>query len=245
MKRIIIYLSIFVIICLSSDLVLNYSIGKEIDNQSPYYLSFASIGANLLESRLDCWAKIKTVSNNEEMNQSLLMILKHLNLPADENEFLHQEDDEILLAQYDLNYNNQTYYFMLQTNKMEKESHFLMTEITRENDQVLRQTEKRLKELFDCEAYYQFKGSIDARPDYSGQEELLHVVMANLHADTKNVYRDGQIVSITGFSPTLGLNITPVSVAGDKCNVQTAIRRNSHENKTEVYLGFPLLLNDY
>jgi len=244
MKRAIIYLTIFAIICTYSDSALKYSIGNQIDNQSPYYLSFASIGANLLESRLDCWAKIKTASNNEEMNQSLLMILKHLNLPADENEFLHQENDEIILTQYDLSYNNQTYYFMLQTNKMEKESYLLMTEMTKESDQVLRLNEKRLKELFDCEIYYQFKGSINARPDYAGQEELLQVIMTNLQADTKNVYRDGQIVSITGFSPIL-TNIEPVKVEGDKFNVQTAIRRNNQENRTEIYLGFPLLLNDY
>jgi len=245
MKKAIMYLIVFVIICYYSESALKYTMGKEVDNQSPYYLSFASIGANLLESRLDCWAKIKTISSEEEMNQSLLMILNHLNLPADENEFLHQENKEILLTQYDLNYNNQNYYFMLQTNKIQKDSHLLMTVINKQNDQLLRQNEKKLSELFKCTAYYQFKGSIDARPDYAGQEELLNVVMQNLQADTKNVYRDGQIISITGFSPRLSQNIIPVNVAGDECNVQTAIRRNSKENKTEIYLGFPLLLNDY
>jgi hypothetical protein len=245
MKRTIIYLILFLFICSSSDSALKYSIGSEIDNQSPYYLSFASIGANLLESRLDCWAKIKTVSNSEEMNQYLLMILSHLNLPADKNDFLHQENDEISLIQYDLNYNNQNYYFMLQTNKMEKDSHFLMTVISNENDQKLRQDESKLRELFDCKSYYQFKGSIDARPDYAGQEELLHILMENLRADTKNIYRDTQIISATGFSSTLSLKIPPVYVAGNQCNVQAAIRRNNQDNKTEIYLGFPLLLNDY
>ncbi len=245
MKKVIVYVILFVIICFSSDTALKYSIGKEIDNQSPYYLSFASIGANLLESRLDCWAKIKTVSSREEMNQTLLMILNHLNLPADENEFLHQENEEILLTQYDLSYDNQNYYFMLQTNKSEKDTHLVMTVTSKENDQQLRQDEKEIKELFDCNTYYQYKGSIDAQPDYAGQQELLRIVMKNLGAETKNVYHDSRIISITGFAPNLGLNIVPVNVAGDKCNVQTAIRKNSKENKTEIYLGFPLLLNDY
>lgn len=245
MKKIFLYLTLFVIICFSSDTALKYSISKEIDNQPPYYLSFASIGANLLESRLDCWAKINTVSSHEEMSQYLLLVLNHLKLPADANKFLYQDNEEIMLVQYDFNYKNKNYYFMLQTNQMEKNSYLLMTLIDKQNDIELRQTEKNLRKLFDCTAYYQYKGLINARPDYAGQEILLRVAMKNLHADIKNIYRDDQIISMTGFSHAVGLNITPVNVSGDQYNVQAAIRSNPQENNSEIYLGFPLILNDY
>ncbi len=243
MKRAIFYIFLFVIICYYSELTLNNSIGQELNNRSPYYLSFASIGANLLESRLDCWAKIKTITSAEEMNQTLLTILNHLDLPADKNEFLHQETEELLLTQYNLNYNNRNYYFMLQTNKLQKESYLLMTLVNNQDDQQLLQTEKKLNELFACKSYYRFKGVINAWPDNTGQEELLNIVMQNLDAATINIYRDEQMVSMTGFSSSL--RYIPVDIAGTKCNVQTAIRRNNAENKTEIYLGFPLLLNDY
>lgn len=245
MKRAIFYISLFVIICYYSELTINNSIGQEVNNRSPYYLSFASIGANLLESRLDCWAKIKTINSADEMNQTLLMVLNHLNLPADQNEFLHQETEDLLLTQYYLNYQDKNYYFMLQTNKMQKDSYLLMTVINSQNDQGLRQTEKNLEELFDCKAYYRFKGIINARPDNEGQEELLNIVMANLPAVTKNVYRDEQMISMTGFSSQLSPDYSPINIDGIECNVQAAIRRNNAENKTEIYLGFPLLLNDY
>jgi Protein of unknown function (DUF1779). len=245
MKRAVFYSLIFVIICYYSELTINNSIGQEVNNRSPYYLSFASIGANLLESRLDCWAKIKTINSAEDMSQTLLMVLNHLNLPADQNEFLHQETEELLITQYYLNYNGQSYYFMLQTNKLQKDSYLLMTVINSQNDQRLYQAEKNLEELYDCKAYYRFKGIINARPDHEGQEELLTIAMQNLQAEIKNIYRDEQMVSMTGFSAKLSQNYDSVYAAGTECNVQAAIRRNNAENKTEIYLGFPLLLNDY
>ncbi|MFA7078650.1 MAG: YwmB family TATA-box binding protein [Syntrophomonas sp.] len=245
MKKTIIYITIFAIICFSSDCALKYSMGKEIENQSPYYLSFASIGANLLESRLDCWAKIKTTSNNEEMNQALLKVLNHLDLPAEQDKFLYQENNQITAVQYDLCNNDQKYYFMIQTNKTVNASHLLMTVIDKKSDKKLRQDEQRLKEILDCTVYYQYQGSINARPDYAGQEELLQIMLKNMDADIHDIYHDGKIISMTGYSPSIGRNIAPVTVGRKSCNVQTSIRRSDKENKTEVYLGFPLLLNDY
>ena len=47
---------------------------------SPYYLSFASIGAISLESRLDCWAKIKYRLEEDELEQRLLEIVRALDI---------------------------------------------------------------------------------------------------------------------------------------------------------------------
>lgn len=245
MKKAIVYLTIFVIICFLSDSALQYSLGEEIDNQSPYYLSFASIGANLLESRLDCWAKIKIAPTNKELDQALQKILLYLKLPADEKEFLHQENNDIIISQYELSKDGLSYLIILQTNKADQESHFLMTAISLTGDIKLRNDEKKIKELLDCNSYYSYKGSIDARFDNLGQEELLRVVMKCLKAEVNDVYQQNQLISMTGFSPALKSKIPPLKVAGKNCNVQGVIRSNPKENRSEIYLGFPLLLNDY
>ena len=75
MKKCVYYICIFIILCFFGDSAIKYSIAQQIENQSPYCLSFASIGANLLESRLDSWAKIKTVKTFAEMDQELKKIL--------------------------------------------------------------------------------------------------------------------------------------------------------------------------
>ncbi len=245
MKKTIIYLTIFVIIYFLSDSAIQYSLGEEIDNQSPYYLSFASIGANLLESRLDCWAKIKTASTNQEMDEALLNIINYLELPADEKEFLHQETNDNIISQYELSKDGQSYLFILQTSKTDQKSHFLMTGISSIGDLQLRKDEEKLKKMLNCTSYYLYKGSIDTRLDNAGREELLRVVMKCLKAAVNDVYQQqNALTSMTGLRTTQ-TKIVPVKVAGKNCNVQAAIRYNPKENRSEIYLGFPLLLNDY
>ncbi len=127
MKKISIYLIVFTIICFMSDAALKHSISKELENQSPYYLSFASIGANLLESRMDGWATIKTISSYDEMDKFLINILNHLDLPADNREFHHQNDGDIIFVRYDYSDDMQNYYFLLQTNQAVNATHILIT----------------------------------------------------------------------------------------------------------------------
>lgn len=245
MKKVTIYLLIFVMVCFISDSALKYSIGQDIKNQSPYYLSFTSIGANLLESRLDCWAKIKATSSYDEMDQVLVETLHQLALPADESKFQHQEKDGISLVRYDFSNNNQYYYILLQTNASANATYFLLTGVDKNDDKKLRQDAKKLQKMLDCTVYYQYHGVIEARPDYPGQEKLLEIVMKNLQADIIDVYKDNQIISMTGYSPSIQDNIPPIMVNNEPCNVQAVIKSNNKEVKTNIYLGFPLLLNDY
>jgi hypothetical protein len=246
MKKLIFYVIIFVIICLASDSAVKHIIGKEIENQSPYYLSFSSIGANLLESRLDCWAKIKTASTYQELDKELLKIINYLELPVDEKEFLHQETNDTIISKYELITNNGlSYLFILQTNKTNHNSHFLMTSISSTGDLQLRRDEKKLKKIMDCKSYYLYTGSIEARLDNKGREELLKVVLKCLKAEVNDTYQQDALISMTGFSSTLQTIITPIKVADNKCNVQGVIRSIHKEDRSEIYLGFPLLLNNY
>ncbi len=246
MKRTATYLIIFLIICFLSDLALQNSLGQEIKNQSPYYLSFASIGANLLESRLDCWAKIKTSPTNKQLDQELQTILNSLDLPAaDKNKILSQDNNDVIVSQYELNDNGISYQFILQTDKADQQSHLLMTATSLTGDIQLRIAEEKLKKVLDCNSYYSYKGLIDTRIDATGQEELLKIVMKCLKAQVNDVYQDNQVVSMSGFSPVLTSKVDVVKVAGKDCNVQAAIRCNSKDRKVEVFLGLPLLLNDY
>ena len=82
LKRCVTYIIIFIILCSISNYSIDYVQGKQINEQSPYYLSFASIGAIYLESRLDCWAKIRTSSTTQELQDYLVNILKTLDIPA-------------------------------------------------------------------------------------------------------------------------------------------------------------------
>jgi hypothetical protein len=118
-----------------------------------------------------------------------------------------------------------------------------MTAISSTGDLQLRGDEAKLRKIMDCTTYYLYRGSIGVRMNNASQEELLRVVMKCLKAEISDVYRQDALISITGFSPTT--TIDSVKVAGKNCNVQGVIRSNPKENTSEIYLGFPLLLNDY
>lgn len=243
MKKCIYYISIFIILCIFGDSAIKYSIAQQIEDQSPYYLSFASIGANLLESRLDSWAKIRTVKSFAEMDQELIEILTMLDLPIKQSDFIHQEKDEQKILRYDLVYDEQSYIFTLQTNA--EGTYFLLTSISSQNDQKLRQIEKILARVLHCKSYFQYKGNIAACPDSAGREKIASVILKCLKAQQTDSYEDNNLLSITAFSPELENEIDTIELAGQRYNLQIAICSNNSNNQSLVYLGFPLLLNDY
>lgn len=242
LKKVIIYLALFAAISFSSDSYLKYCIAQQNKNESPYRLAFASIGANLLESRIDCWATIKTDGSENELGLILVQLLQHLDLPAESDRFLYQEKNDIRTLEYHLILANMQYYFLLQSSLPARNNINILITIVDQGGQKLQGYEAQLRQLYDCSVYYQYKGIIDARPDLAGREELLDVLLTNLQATPKSYFQEGSMITRTGYSKSIP--IRPVNVAGDNINLQAVVRVNT-ENKTEVQLGVPLLLCDY
>lgn len=243
MKKICYYIIIFIILCFLGDSLINYSIAKQINEQSPYCLSFASIGANLLESRLDSWAKIKPVKTFIEMDEELIRILLLLDLPVDKEKFQHLEHDGKKTLRYEFFQNNQYYLFSLQSDT--KAAYFLQTSVSSKDDQKQRMEEKILKRTLHCKSYFQYKGSIATRLDFTGREKYTDVLLKCLQAKQIDQYEDDNLISTTAFSPKLKNQVETVKLADREYNIQIALRTNNNENKSIVYLGLPLLLNDY
>ena len=241
MKKTIIYLIIFAIISFCSDTYLKNCIAQQNKSEPPYRLAFASVGANLLESRIDCWATIKTGGNQNEMNQILMQLLQQLNLPAKTDRILPGGKNGIKTLEYNLVQAHVQYYFLLQSDQTRNKTNILITMVDKD-DKTLRYYESKLQQLYDFKIYYQYKGIIEAPPDLAGREEILSILFTNLQANTKSNYRAGLMSSRTGYSPTLSNE--KVNVGGNDINLQAAVRLNSH-NKTEVLVGIPLLLTDY
>ncbi len=242
LKKVMTYLMLFAIFSFLGDSYLKNCIAQQTQIRSPYYLSFASIGANLLESRMDCWAKIRTSRNAEELDQVLEHLLNLLKIPADMNGFLHHENEDIITVEYSYNLNELNFYFLLQTNKKGDYSNLLVTITCKGDDQQLRYYENQIGKLYRTTVYYQYRGVLSARLDTDGQQELLNIMFTNLHATPNDVYTQGPTSSLTGFKPSLKPD--SVMVSGHPCNIQAAIR-SSEDGKNIVYLGIPLLLNDY
>ncbi|CFX03255.1 Protein of unknown function DUF1779 [Syntrophomonas zehnderi OL-4] len=242
MKKISIYLIIFILACLLTDSAVNYSIAKQINDQSPYCLTFASIGANLLESRFDCWATIKSAQTFKEMDQELEKILVLLDLPVNKANFYQKEQNGVKLLQYELFHYNQNYSFTLRTQS--QSTIFLLSTISSHNDKRQRQEEDRLKSVMNCKSYYSYQGIIKAHLDKNGRKEFLDVINKSLDVKVLDQYEDDYVISMIGFSPKFK-SIKSEKIAGKNINLQLALRSQEKKNQTYVYLGTPLLLDNY
>jgi hypothetical protein len=239
------YLIVFIILCLSMEQGVNYSLGTQIKNQSPFSLSFSSIGANLLESRLDCWAKIKVNSTSKDLDSNLINMLQHLQLPVQHHKFIHNQNNEFIELKYNCQQNSIDYNFTLRSDKHLKETYYIVTMVTSKNTPDIRKKAQKLRQIMDFSFYYLYTGSIENLYDYNSQERLLRNIMKELDARINEVYKDGKTTSMTGYSKSLQGWVQPLDSGKEKYNVQAAIRSNQETRKTEIYLGAPLILGDY
>ncbi|MEN6460186.1 MAG: YwmB family TATA-box binding protein [Syntrophomonas sp.] len=245
MRRAAMYLFVFIILCISMEQSVNYSLGNQIKNQSPFCLSFSSIGANLLESRLDCWAKIKVNSTSKDLNSNLIHILQHLQLPVQRHKFIQNNNNELTELNYNCEKNNINYSFTLRSDQRYKETYYIVTLVTPKDTPEFQKKEQQLREIMDFNFYYLYTGTIKSLYDYNSQERLLRNIMKKLDTRTIEVYRDGKVTSMTGYSNSLRGWVQPVDGGKEKYNVQAAIRSNPENRTTWIYLGSPLILGDY
>lgn len=245
MRKAVMYLIVFIILCLSMEQAVNYSLGNQIKNQSPFYLSFSSIGANLLESRLDCWAKININSTSKDLDSNLIHMLQHLQLPIQHHNFIHSQDSEITELQYNCQKNKISYNFILRSDHRYKETYYIVTMVTAKDSPELRKNEQELRKIMDFNFYYLYSGTIENLYDYDSQEKMLRNIMKELNAKTIEVYKEGKATSMTGYSKSLQGWAEPLDSGKEEYNVQAAIRSNPKTGTTEIYLGSPLILGNY
>lgn len=243
MRKLFIYIFVFILLCYVIETEIKHSIAEPIDHGSPYCLSFTSIGAILLESRLDCWAKIKTANHFQELDAELIMILQLLDLPFPRSAIMHEQQTDHISLFYHATKNQTDYFIRLQTES--QNTYFLLTAISSQDDLALHQDEKRLKERYQSQSYFQYKGMMNERPDQAERRQMLQVVCQSLQARAIDHYSAQNMDCMAAFSPLLRENYDQVKLAGENYNLQAAIRNDSVLNQSYIYLGVPLLLNDY
>lgn len=247
MKKFFAYIIIFIFLCSICSLGIDYTIGKQIENQSPYYLSFASIGANSLESRMDCWAKLKTTSTEKEMKSIMEKLLINLGLSIEPEKMIHGTTRHSNILRYEACQENHKFFLILESDQMENETYLALTIMSPESADKWPDYKSKLNQFLGISwnYYYLYTGCLDNVIDSKSQEQLLQVVMQNLQAKVTETYQEGNTISLTGYSPVLEKKVSSVEVAGKKYNVQAASRASQYQGKTYIYIGSPLILGNY
>ncbi|MDD2585164.1 MAG: YwmB family TATA-box binding protein [Syntrophomonadaceae bacterium] len=247
MKRAILYVLIFIFLCSLCNYSIDYTIGKQIENQSPYYLSFASIGAISLESRMDCWAKINTTSNRESLENDLTNILKAFGLPMRPENFTEENSSHSYILRYDIAAQNIIYQFIVESDGKLGETYYIVTLLTDDKKVNLMEYRNKLDKIIGLEwtCYYLYTGLLNNNIEQSSRLTMVDVVLKNLKATKVDTWANENSLSTTGYSQVLVRKIPPVSIQEKKYNVQVAISSDYENNKTYVYIGSPLILGDY
>lgn len=247
LKRCVMYIIIFIILCSISNYSIDYVQGKQIKEQSPYYLSFASIGAIYLESRLDCWAKIRTTSTKQELQDYLNNILQSLDITLNPEFLTINETDNYTILSYEFPRPDQDLFIIIKSDQQLNESYFMVSIVCQDQKMNLKQYESKLDQIIGLkwQSYYLYTGELPhtiAQRDYS---QIIAVLLKTMKAYRVENYSSNGTSSITAYSSRLEENIpAPPSTNGKKYNLQIAIR-NNNKGKTNVYIGSPLILSEY
>lgn len=243
------YIVAFIILCSFANFIINYTIEKEIDNRSPYYLSFASIGAISLESRLDCWAKIKTTSTSQELKQDMLSLLYCLDIPVKANQMQFNTNRDATILQYEFSQDQKQFKFTFCSDHKKNESCYMLKFSSRDKSDHIEKYREITKQFRNDLAWsynYQYSGEIDKKIDFVSQQKILKVIMKNLAAsEPKTTINKNQISSI-GLSPKIA-NIVPAVAGNDHLyNIEAQIKNDAKGGKTLVYIGSPkIIMNNY
>lgn len=246
MKKVLIYILVFIVVCTVISYGIDFTVGQHLQNQSPYYLSFASIGANSLESHLDAWAKIKTTSSEDELKSYLFNILRSLNLPADENNFKTTAGQNMTILEYELSADNSHFKIVLESDNRAKETYFIIN-IIKEDICNMKEYSSKLNSIIGLKwtTYYKYHGYLDFVVDKNSREKLIEVMMKNLKADNVRVYSDGKTCSATAYAQVLEKMAPMEKINHENINVQIAIQTDEINNRTNVIIGSPLILGEY
>ena len=245
MKRCVMSIIIFIILCSISNYSIDYVQGKQIKEQSPYYLSFASIGAIYLESRLDCWAKIRTTSTKQELQDYLNNIQQSLDMRLNPEFLTITEKDSYTILSYEFPQPDQDLFIIIKSDEQLNESYFMISIVCQDQKISLNQYERKLDQIIGLkwQSYYLYTGELPHMIDQTDYSPIIVVLLKIMKADTVENYSNGSNI-ITAYSSRLEENIPAPSINGKKYNLQITIRSNN-KGKTNVYIGSPLILSEY
>jgi hypothetical protein len=243
----IVYIIIFIFLCVISNYSSNFVIGRHITNQSPYYLSFASIGAIYLESRLDCWAKINTTTSEQEIQDYLLQIMQGINHRVISDNMQIESNNSTKTLFYKEEHPEEKFIVTIKSDNISGITDLMFSIISQKQQYELQTYVEQLIQIpgLKWKFYYLYQGEIPYKLTVESREKLINVILKNMNARENEVYKENGVISTTAYSPVIAKEIPGLNMNGIKYNIQIAMTNSSQKNKTVVYIGSPLILGEY
>lgn len=190
MKRIFVYLIVFAILCFLSNSLIDYKLKRQIELESPYCLSFASAGANLLELRMECWAKIKINPTFEDMDRAIIKHLAHLNLSCDPQKIHHKQENNIFTSIYQTRNNGFEYRLGIRAGPGKESIQWFYIYSYGRSPVVWAQLMEKLQKE-NTVWFMTFSGEIPSRTDPGTRRVLARVMINHLENEIIDLQENG------------------------------------------------------
>jgi len=232
LKKILIYISSFVLLCTSTGFALDSARAKYADEIPPYCLSFASIGAIFQESRLDAWAKINTGIEEEAEIKKVKTALG-----LGEAAWARQIDTKS--SRYSLLQGSNSYLLTWEQNTPEQ-AFLIITIKSSDPNASLPQYERKIAGLtgYNWNTNYTISGAVNIIVDDQSMPVLMDTLLKNLKGKQIASYRYGDSWSARATSYTK-------PVIPNYHHFEAALRRETESGKIRVWLGIPEIKNSY
>lgn len=180
MKRILVYLMVFALLCFLSIHFINTCLARQSESHSPYYLAFASTGANLLELRFDSWAKIKINTSFEDMDTVIQEHLSWLKLSIDPAAIKHSSEGQNLQAWYQLHADDTVYQIAVHSSANDTAIVWFSLKSTRNDKNWLYEVNKRYQEK-NYSWMQNYKGEIPLPTSCDSRRHMADAIVQYLH----------------------------------------------------------------
>ncbi|KXG76268.1 YwmB family TATA-box binding protein [Thermotalea metallivorans] len=137
---------------------------------------------------------------------------------------------------------------MVQSTQLEevKETNFIIDLTGQEQpasiEQIGKEIKNVLKQYGEVDISTWISGTYEGKLAKKEGIEIAVNIMAGLNAKEVEGIREENLISITGYSKEISEGLR---YGGNKVNIQIALRYNSHEDRTYLWIGSPLIFTAY
>lgn len=242
------------------DQINQFILSNRLKQFSVLYNAFQKIGAQLIMREISFMSQNveKTNNINEVINKNRRIctrIALKMGMKQDENFRIDEHiTDDVYETQYHIKKDQYISCFIRCVSSVEKDDKVstnfyiaLSSDLINDSNESFNHTLVSIKDsLADIGMKASINESIigffEGRRQTKDLNNMLNEMFKYLRANKNDVIKESNYVSITGYTPMIGRYI---EINGKKTNVNIALRYNSYEQKTYIWLSSPVINKEY
>jgi hypothetical protein len=218
-----------------------------VDKIGRFYKAFEATGAKYEYANINGWGKLKDeFAEIEDLKYYLKLVSESLKIGDLPFKQIYDKNLRQVLLEYSDKERYVTVVVQSIKNDDRSETYLLIDEYLKNSDDLQKEKEAverafqraKSKPIIATSIVGSFKGNLSLEE----KEGIVKEVFKSLNAKKVEGIEDTEVISLSGYIKNLGEYIT---VGNEKINLQVALRYNSYEDKTYIWVATPLIGTEY